>query len=145
MPDQLDLHQTGLKECVRILHVDDNSAIAAAVAHFLTGKGYEVETATSGAEALARVLEWPEAYDLIITDYSMPEITGLQWIKALRGTGYPGKIFVFTTSLPKGVEEQFHALGVHRILHKSSSFESLHLTVEELLSESDSTGSEVAP
>lgn len=142
MPDQLDLRQTGLKECVRILHADDNSAIAAAVAHFLTGKGYEVETATSGAEALARVLERPEAYDLIITDYSMPEISGLQWIKALRGTGYPGKICVFTSSLPKGVEEQFHALSVHRILHKSSSFESLHQTVEELLNESDVAGPE---
>lgn len=145
MPDQLDLRQTGLKQCVRILHVDDNSAIAAAVAHFLSSKGYEVETATSGAEALARVLEWPEAYDLIITDYSMPEITGLQWTKALRGTGYSGKVLVFSASLPKGVEEQFHAVGIRRILHKSAHFESLYQTVEEMLSESGPTDSEVAP
>lgn len=144
MSDQLNPETGAMKQRVRILHVDDNAAIAAAVAHFLSSKGYEVETATSGAEALTRVLEWPEAYDLIVTDYSMPEITGLQWTKALRGTGYSGKILVFSSSLPKGVEEQFHAVGVHKLLHKSSSFQSLHQTVEELLNTPTSAGSEEA-
>lgn len=145
MSDQLNPDPGAMKQRVRILHVDDNAAIAAAVSHFLSSKGYDVETATSGAKALARVLEWSEVYDLIITDYSMPEITGLQWTKALRGTGYSGKVLVFSSSLPKGVEEEFHALGIRRILHKSAHFESLYQTVEEMLSESSSTDSEVAP
>jgi len=133
MPAEPNPNPTLAQERARILHVDDNAAIAAAVAHFLTTKGYEVESAANGAEALAKALAQPEAYDLIITDYSMPEITGLQWTKALRGSGYTGKVLVFSSSLPKGVEEQFHAVGVQRLLHKSSSFESLHQTVQELL------------
>lgn len=117
----------------RILHVEDSQTVAAVVARFLRAKGYQVESATNGKEALARILAQPAAHDLIIMDYSMPELDGLECVKALREKGFIGKILVFTDSLPDGMEKQFLGLGVSRILCKSSDFASLHRVIQDLL------------
>lgn len=117
----------------RILHVDDSQTVAAVVARFLRAKGYQVEGAINGKEALVRILAQPAAHDLVLMDYSMPELDGLECVKALREKGFVGKILVFTDSLPDGMANQFLALGVSRILYKSSDFASLHRVIQDLL------------
>jgi CheY-like chemotaxis protein len=117
----------------RILHAEDSQTVATLVARFLKAKGYDVESAANGKEALARILSQPTAHDLVIMDYSMPELDGLECVKALRERGFAGKILVFTDSLPDGTEHQFLALGVSRILYKSSDFASLHRVIQDLL------------
>lgn len=116
-----------------ILHVDDSQTVAAVVARFLKAKGYQVESATNGREALARILAQPAAHDLIIMDYSMPELDGLECVKVLREKSFIGKILVFTNSLPDGMEKQFLGLGVSRVLCNSSDFASLHRVIQDLL------------
>ena len=103
------------------------------VARFLKAKGYQVEHAANGKEALARILVQPVAHDLVIMDYDMPELNGLKSVTALRENGFAGKIVVFADSLPDGVEQQFLALGVSRILYKSSDFASLDHVIHDLL------------
>jgi len=66
-------------------------------------------------------------------DYVLPEINGLECVKALRENGFVGKIIVFADTLPDGVEQQFLALGVSRILYKSSDFASLDHVIHDLL------------
>lgn len=114
----------------RILHVDDNQMVAALVARFLRAKGYQVESATNGREALARILAQPAAHDLLIMDYSMPELDGFECVKTLRGRGFVGKILVFTDSLPDEMENQFLRLGVSRILYKSSGVARLYRAIQ---------------
>jgi CheY-like chemotaxis protein len=68
----------------RILCVDDDSDGLEALELLLVSEGFEVITARNGAEALLRVQEqWP---DLIITDYTMPGMTGLDLCKRLRAS-----------------------------------------------------------
>ncbi len=65
-----------------ILCVDDEPDILATLAWFLSDEGFLVRTAGSGGEALANIEEHPP--DFVITDYSMPGITGIQLCKRLR-------------------------------------------------------------
>lgn len=58
----------------RILVVDDEPMVCDAVEMMLAHDGHTVETATSGADALAR-LEGA-LFDLVITDYAMPQMKG---------------------------------------------------------------------
>lgn len=116
-----------------ILHAEDSQTVAAMVGRFLKAKGYQIESAVNGKEALARILAQPAAYDLAIVDYIMPELNGLECVKALRENGFAGKIVVFADSLPEGVEQQFLALDVSRVLCKSSDFASLDHVIQELL------------
>jgi CheY-like chemotaxis protein len=64
--------------------VDDDPDGLGALELFLMSEGFEVITARNGSEALLRVREqWP---DLIITDYTMPGMTGLDLCKRLRAS-----------------------------------------------------------
>ena len=65
-----------------ILCVDDEPDLLATLAWFLSDEGFLVRTAGSGGEALANIEEQPP--DFVITDYSMPGITGIQLSKRLR-------------------------------------------------------------
>jgi CheY-like chemotaxis protein len=64
------------------LVVDDSMLIRYTVCRFLEGRGYTVESATNGMEAL-QILERRHP-DLIVTDMQMPKMTGSELITALK-------------------------------------------------------------
>lgn len=66
----------------RVLVVDDEIHIVHVVAIKLRNNGYEVITADNGAEAFE--LAQQEKPDMIVTDYQMPVMTGLELVKKLR-------------------------------------------------------------
>jgi len=79
---------------MRILVVDDDRAVRDSLRRSLQFNGYEVETASDGAEALARVpIARPDA---IVMDVMMPRLDGLEATKALRAAGSDLPILVLT-------------------------------------------------
>ena len=118
-----------------ILHAEDDRLTSVSIARLLTVKGFTVESAANGLEALTKLLSQPDAYDLIITDQSMPSLTGVEWLQGIRETGFSGKIIVFAASLPGEMASRFLQLGVDRILSKSGSLQSLLDAIQELLNE----------
>jgi CheY-like chemotaxis protein len=70
-----ELAQAGTARALRILLVDDNEAVRTTTAELLTDLGHAVETAEDGASML-RMLDADGGYDLIITDYAMPLMSG---------------------------------------------------------------------
>jgi histidine kinase/DNA gyrase B/HSP90-like ATPase/response regulator receiver domain-containing protein len=72
------------EECVvqgyeRILFVDDEAALARWGQLTLEPLGYHVVACTSGPEALRLFQDTPQAFDLLITDQTMPGMTGEVW------------------------------------------------------------------
>jgi PAS domain S-box-containing protein len=67
-----------------VLVVEDEPALAAAVAEGLTDAGFSVDRAGDGEEALARVRE--RSYDLIVCDLRMPRVDGIQFYRAIAAT-----------------------------------------------------------
>lgn len=92
-----------------------------------------MEKAADGREALSKLLSRPTAYDLIITDQVMPLLTGEEWLKGIRESGFAGKIIVYAASLPGNLASRLRELGVERIVHKSESLQSLLDAIHELL------------
>lgn len=68
----------------RILVVDDESQITRVLRRALSSKGYEVQVAGDGEEALGVFREWNP--DLVITDLAMPGMGGLELCRRLRKT-----------------------------------------------------------
>ena len=66
----------------RLLIVDDEPGIVDVMKEVLGGSGYRIETASNGAEALARLAS--QHYDLIISDLCMPEMSGEKFYGVLR-------------------------------------------------------------
>ena len=71
------------KRSAKLLFVDDDFLIGLATTDLLEDLGHTVTRASSGAEAL-EILRTGEAIDLMITDYAMPGMTGLQLAEQAR-------------------------------------------------------------
>jgi adenylate cyclase len=87
----------------RVLVVDDTPVNLKLLADLLAAKGYAVSTATSGAEALARIAAEPP--DLVLLDVMMPGMSGYEVCRAIRDS--PATVMlpvVMVTALDPGQE-----------------------------------------
>jgi len=66
-----------------VLVVDDDAPLARALAITLTARGYQVETAGTGADALAAAARRPP--DVVVLDLGLPDLDGVDVVTALRG------------------------------------------------------------
>jgi CheY-like chemotaxis protein len=66
----------------RILVVDDSEEVRSLIAFLLTGEGYAVSEACDGEEALRRIKAEP--FDVVVTDFQMPGLNGLEVMAHMR-------------------------------------------------------------
>ena len=69
---------------LKILLVDDHEGVRATTAALLTDLGHHVFEAQEGAVALDMMRRDPEAYDLVLSDYAMPRLSGAELVRQLR-------------------------------------------------------------
>jgi PAS domain S-box-containing protein len=80
---------------IRVLYVDDEPDLLELGKLFLEREGeFTVDTLTSAGMALSRLQT--EKYDAIISDYQMPEIDGITFLKHLKTAGDPTPFIIFT-------------------------------------------------
>ncbi len=77
-----------------ILCIDDEPSVGVVLEHHLTEIGHHPVLATSVDEGLKAVREQP--FDLIISDYRMPNATGLDLLEVLRSQGYEIPVIIMT-------------------------------------------------
>jgi two-component system chemotaxis response regulator CheY len=68
---------------MRALVIDDSRAMRSILGHILRGLGFEVGEAKDGREGLERLRGTP-GVDLVLVDWNMPEMTGLEFVRAVR-------------------------------------------------------------
>jgi two-component system OmpR family response regulator len=90
----------------RILVVDDEPSIVDAVATALRYEGYDVDEASTGRDALAAVTRIEP--DLIVLDWMLPDIDGIEVGRRLRERGFKTAILFLTAK--DAVEDKVHAL-----------------------------------
>ena len=113
----------------RILLVDDEEWLVRIGQETLTALGYEVEVSTRPEEALAMVRADPLRFSLVITDQTMPRMSGLVLAVQLRLIR-PGLPVILTSgySLPL-THERLEAAGIQRLLVKPSTIHALATAV----------------
>ena len=70
---------------MQILIAEDNLVMVHVLQFNLERAGFEVHAAVNGAEALEAAVD--RTFDLVITDYQMPEMNGEEFVRQLRGHG----------------------------------------------------------
>jgi len=115
-------------EPARILLVDDEESVRLSLGRVLADRGYDVETAASGQEAIARLgrLE----YDLVLTDLAMKNGDGIEVLTAVRRM-HPDTVAIMLTgfaSLDTAIEAI--RLGAYDYLTKPADIEDMVLTLE---------------
>ena len=79
---------------IRILIVEDEAYLARMVARVLGEEGYTAETAKTGSSGLTRGLS--EQFDLLIVDWMLPDLDGIQVVRGLRSAEVNVPILMLT-------------------------------------------------
>ena len=88
-----------------VLLVDDERALAAAVCEALTDAGLQVDYASDGEEALARVRQ--KSYDVVVCDLKMPRVDGMMVYRAIAAaTPALARRFIFVTGDVAGTDAE---------------------------------------
>jgi len=80
----------------KILLVEDDDLISSAVAQMLNRENFTVETVADGAEALERLLALD--YDLVILDWNLPSMQGIDILNRFRKAGRATPVLMFTAN-----------------------------------------------
>ena len=92
------------------LVADDNAELLDAVTAVLEDAGVTVRRATSGAEVV-KILTQEGRFDVVLTDISMPWISGLQVIRKVRAVGMRTPVVIMTALQDSDLQEKLSALG----------------------------------
>lgn len=114
-----------------ILVVDDQPLIRQLYAEILTDSGYRVDGAENGAVAW-KALQVTN-YDLLITDYLMPKVSGIDLLKNIHATRMTLPVIMATATFPEEVFFRHPELQPEITLLKPHSATDLLGAVEEIL------------
>jgi PAS domain S-box-containing protein len=119
-----------------ILFVDDEKPLVDLGQRMLEGIGYRVTTRTSSIEALELFLAQPERFDLVITDMTMPNMTGKELADEILRIR-PDIPLVLCTGYSEIItEKRAKALGIRAFLMKPIVLRELAETIRKVLDES---------
>lgn len=113
-PDTLDI----LAGKPRVLVVEDTPDIQVIQRFVLKRIGCEPEIATSGQDAIRRVREAVDAFDVILIDVHMPDMDGIQTTKAIREIGFRGPILAHSATINQQDYQGMIAAGCDDYLEK---------------------------
>jgi CheY-like chemotaxis protein len=116
-----------------ILFIDDEEALVHLAQEMLERLGYTAEAYTSSRAALAAFQAAPQRFDLVITDQTMPDLTGEGLARALRDIRPDIPIILCTGFSHIMTAENAAALGVDTFLMKPLVFHDLGLAIQHVL------------
>jgi PAS domain S-box-containing protein len=96
----------------RILYVDDEAAIARLGGRILGQLGYQVIEMTSPEEALEAFRAQPDGFDLIVTDFTMPRLTGLDLAGEILAVRPDMPIIICTGFNQQFTDEKAREMGI---------------------------------
>jgi PAS domain S-box-containing protein len=104
-----------------ILVVDDDNTVVQILTKTLSEVGYETTGVAGGAEALERFHQSPDAYDMLITDLTMPGMTGIDLTRQIRAVR-PDLPVVMTTGYGEVLPPQeARKMGIRELMAKPVS------------------------
>jgi signal transduction histidine kinase len=127
LPEKKKPKEKTRADAARVLVVDDEEMVRSIVTQLLSLKGHDVDLADSGAEALELIKE--NTYDIVFTDFGMPEMTGAELARVLhdRRPGLPVILLTGYTETDQAVKE------VEAVLSKPFKLEELQATIQRFV------------
>lgn len=107
------------KRNIRILVIDDGPAVGDALKLVLEASGYEVVLVDKGREGIRQARK--RRFDILIVDFSLPDISGLEVFKAIREQGGEAPVIMITAEGKPEVFTEAANLGAVGVLSKPFS------------------------
>ncbi len=113
----------------RVLLIDDEPELLAALSERMEARGLRVDTAQSGEEALEKIQQ--REFDAIVLDLAMPGIDGIETLRRMRAINPDVQVILLTgqATVRKSIEAM--KLGAVDLLEKPADFKQLIDKIEE--------------
>ena len=121
------------RDHAHILVIDDEEVLLDLVSEVLEEDGYTVTALASAHDALGIFLGRPSAFDLVVTDERMPELSGTDLARQILVIRPDIPVILYTDYPEVSLEKRAKAIGVRAILKKSSRTEDLALCINRVL------------
>jgi len=117
---------------VNILSVDDEFRVAHALAFALSSPARRLTLAFNADQALAKIAEPSEHFDIVIVDHKMPSVSGIELVRRLRTENFGGKIVVLSAHLTEENRHAYTDLNVDKMLTKPFDVRELREVIDTL-------------
>ncbi len=117
----------------RVLVVDDEPAVGEFMGELLESWGLEVTVKPNGAEAEALFAENPQHFDLVVTDQTMPKMTGIELAQRLMAQRPELPVILYTGYTERLTEEQTRRAGIRALVTKPVDIAAFFGLVRDIL------------
>jgi two-component system response regulator HydG len=119
-----------MRDMRNILIVDDNAGILHTMDIILTEKGYRVEIADNGLDAIEQIRN--RSFDLVISDIKMSHVTGVDVLKEIKRVSPEIPTIMITAFTMDKLVQEAQQEGAEAVLHKPLDFDELHSVILQL-------------
>ena len=116
-----------------ILYLDDDDALVSLTRRLLLRRGYRISGFVNQNEALAALRADPAGFDLVLTDYNMPGMSGLDVARAVRAIRPDLPVAVASGFIDEALRAQAAGAGVRELIFKATHIEAFCATVQALI------------
>ena len=116
-----------------VLYVDDEEAIVFLVKRMLERQGFRVSAYTAPQEALAAARANPDQFDLVVTDYNMPGLSGLELAHALKEIRPDLPVVLASGYITEELRAKAPDAGIRELIYKPNTVEDLCEAVARLV------------
>jgi len=117
----------------QILFVDDEPIVGKSMEEFLRRLGYAVTRCEESEEALIKFRQTPQTFDLVVTDWAMPGMSGTELVSGVRNLRPEIPVLLITGFVDTLLQETVKMIGVDDVLLKPVSSELMAQAVARTL------------
>jgi len=118
-----------------VLYIDDDETMVVMVERILERAGYRVTGFRNPQEAIAAVREQPGTFDLVVTDFNMPECSGLDVARELAAFQPQLPVLISSGYITEELRDEARLAGVRGLLEKQNIFEDISGLLARILSQ----------
>jgi nitrogen-specific signal transduction histidine kinase/CheY-like chemotaxis protein len=116
-----------------VLYIDDDDVMVAMVERLLQRAGFRVTASTDAAAALAQLTAEPGTFDAVVTDFNMPEISGLDVARQIARLRPGLPVVISSGYLSDALRAKAAQAGVRALMQKENTLEELTALLLKLL------------
>jgi CheY-like chemotaxis protein len=120
-----------------VAYVDDDASMVLMVRALLRRSGYQVSGFEDPREAIAALRSLPQAFDIVVTDYNMPHLSGLDVAREVAQIRSGLPVVLSSGYITEAIIAEAAQLGVRFVMQKEFTLERLCGILGRLLQESD--------
>lgn len=116
-----------------VLYLDDDHRVLTVVKQILERYGYQASCFADQQDALHALRRDPKAYDLVVTDYNMPEMNGLEVSQEVKRIRKDLPVVLTSGFIDETLQENAAASGIHELLSKPFSQHEIQTVIRRVI------------